>query len=92
MQAGANVIGCVVNKQRRTGKENNYYYYYSTADEQDGDAAHRRDRSWSRPLGGERITAGPVRKTGTPALVPGASTPAASDTSAKGAADGAKHS
>jgi len=41
VQAGAHVLGCVVNKQRRSRKDTSYSYYYST-DEQKGRSSHRK--------------------------------------------------
>jgi tyrosine-protein kinase len=40
MQAGAHVLGCVVNKQRRSRHDTSYSYYYYSNDEQNGRKNH----------------------------------------------------
>jgi Mrp family chromosome partitioning ATPase/capsular polysaccharide biosynthesis protein len=44
-QAGANVIGCVVNKQRRSRNDTSYYYYRQDEPKQDGIRANRANRA-----------------------------------------------
>src|SRR6266702_928053 len=45
-QANAHVLGCVVNKQRRSRHHTSYsyYYYYHRPEEQGGDGAHHRSK------------------------------------------------
>jgi Mrp family chromosome partitioning ATPase/capsular polysaccharide biosynthesis protein len=40
-QAGANVIGCVVNKQRQTRNDSSYYYYRQDEQKQEGNRLQR---------------------------------------------------
>lgn len=40
IQAGAHVLGCVVNKQRRSRHDTTYSYYYYSTDEQNGRKNH----------------------------------------------------